>query len=121
MEDGTGKRVSFKSFPRSVEQLTLNSLTSSETAPVLLEDDTSANVSIFYSKLLHWEELNLSQGFTELVRGLRKFSNLPLVIWNQNEVWHLIINPDYLKVLQLSLQGKMFEDVNHRSRAHLWV
>ena len=89
LEDGTGKRVSFESFPRSVQQLTLNSINSTEAADVLL-DDTSANVSIFYSKLLHWEELNLSQGFTELNRRVRKFSNLPLVIFNHNEVRRFI-------------------------------
>ena len=84
-ENGSGKRVSFESFPRSVQQLTLNSINSTEATDVLL-DDTSANLSIFFSKLLHWEELNLSQGFTELNRGVRKYSNLPLVIFNQNEV-----------------------------------
>ena len=89
MEDGTGKRISFKSFPRSVQDLTLNPLHSSEASNDFL-DDSSGNMSIFYSKLLHWEELNLSQGFTEVKRGIRKFSNLPLVIYNHNEVWNLI-------------------------------
>jgi hypothetical protein len=85
MEDGTGKRVSFKSFPRSVKDLTLNSVYSSETSTDLA-DDSSGNVSIFHSKLLHWEELNLSQGFSEVKRVVRKFSNLPLVVYNHNEV-----------------------------------
>ena len=86
MEDGSGKRVSFKSFQRTVEQLTLDAIPSSETACVVLEDDTNSNVSIFCSKLQHWEEMNLSQGFTELKRAVRKYSNLPMVVFNQDQV-----------------------------------
>ena len=86
IDDGTGKRVSFESFPRAVQQLTLNAIPSSEATIDILEEDTTNNVSIFYSKLQHWDELNMSQGFTELKRAVKKFTNLPMVIFNQNQV-----------------------------------
>ena len=86
MDDGWGKRVSFESFPRSVQQLTLNTIPSSEAAGVMLDDDTNTNVSIFYSKLEHWDELNMSEGFNEIKRAVKKFSTLPMVIFNQDKV-----------------------------------
>ena len=67
MDGGSGKRVCFESFPRSVQQLTLNAIPSSETAGGILDDDTNASVSIFYSKLEHWDELNMSEGFLSLI------------------------------------------------------
>ena len=85
-ENGSGKRVSFESFPRKVQQLTLNAIPSSEIDDISLADDTCANASIFYTKLVHWDELNMSQGFTELKRAVHKFSNLPMVIFNQHKI-----------------------------------
>ena len=85
-ENGSGKRVSFESFPRKVQQLTLNAIPSSEIDDISLADDKCANASIFYTKLVHWDELNMSQGFTELKRAVHKFSNLPMVIFNQHKI-----------------------------------
>ena len=84
-EDGTGKRVSYQSFQRTVEQLSLGTIPSSESSGIILETNT-ANVSIFYSKLQHWDEMNLSQGFIDFKRAVKNFSNLPLVIFNQSQV-----------------------------------
>ena len=86
MDDGWGKRVSFESFPRAVQQLTLNAIPSSETSGGILDDDAGTNASIFYSKLEHWDELNMSEGFSEIKRAVKKFSTLPMVIFNQDKV-----------------------------------
>ena len=80
-----GKRVSYQSFQRTVEQLSLDAVPSSESSGNIPEN-TSSNVSIFYSKLQHWDEMNLSQGFMEFKRAVKKFSNLPLVIFNRSQV-----------------------------------
>ena len=84
-EDGSGKRVSYQSFQRTVEQLSLDTIQSSESSGITLETN-SANGSIFYSKLQHWDEMNLSQGFVEFKKAVKTFSNLPLVIFNQRQV-----------------------------------
>ena len=85
IEDGSGKRVSYQSFQRTVEQLTLDTIPSLDSAGNALEN-ANANASVFYSKLQHWDEMNLSQGFIDFKRAVKKFSNLPLVIFNQSQV-----------------------------------
>ena len=68
-----------------MEQLTLDTIPSLESTGNALEN-VNANASVFYSKLQHWDEMNLSQGFIDFKRVVKKFSNLPLVIFNQSQV-----------------------------------
>ena len=66
-----------------MEQLTLDTIPSLESTGNAIEN---ANASVFYSKLQHWDEMNLSQGFVEFKKAVKTFSNLPLVIFNQRQV-----------------------------------
>ena len=75
---------SFKSFPQAVQEVNIKSVPHLEIA----DDDSK---SVFYSKLDHWNDLNLTEGFHQLLKSVRdSCRTLPMVVFNQDKLFEIL-------------------------------
>ena len=75
-----GKRVKFQSFPKATSKLSV-----SAAAATLPQNEDVEKLGHFASRLEHWKELNITDGFDNFVRSIRSISSKLVFVLHNRE------------------------------------
>ena len=87
------ERLTFKSFPQAIKSMSIKTVAQLDWKADPDNDDggVDSSDSVFYNQLVRWTELNLTEGFTSLLRSVRSVSRtLPLVVFNQHKIFEVL-------------------------------
>ena len=80
-------RPVFQSFPKAVAATSIKTVAQLETRFSATEHDVESD-SVFFNMLVHWSELDLSEGFGSILRIVRNLCrSLAMTVFNQDKIF----------------------------------